>query len=839
MLTTASALRESNSCVLNGRFDPLKNNFTSISVRGKSVVDYIITSNSLLHLINDFHVYTMSDLLLTYGLESLIGERSRPPDHSFVYSSVNTSQYNVLQCSHTVESVYTSTHVATTPVKFCLRNIPDVFMNNINWNLNVSTVCDKLNFHMQEGITLDELNDTYEVLCDATRLEMSTYLSKRSPYKGKGRSRPYWNNTLSELYKWAKDRERDFLACKRRGRANAQLYSQLMSIYKSAQMVFDRALRNAERQYNRNRIIKIDDLCNKNPTEFWKCIKKLGPSKNTKIPQIVKNKNNVIVNELEQVLGEWKQAFCGLMNVPDIVNDVYYSELVYIYHLSETYVSIDNNHVINRNVSLYELRAAARRLKANKAVGCDNIPNEIIKLPAMENVLVRLFNVCLSKGVVPAIWRKSIISPIPKDKNKDQLIPLNYRGISLLSTLSKLFTSIINTRLAEYLSSKHILVDEQNGFRKHRSCTDHLFVLNSAIRNRLNINKNSFVAFVDMEKAFDRVDRRLLFFRLQQYGINGRIYEIIKAIYTGNKSSVKVNDNMTDWYDVNCGVRQGDILSPLLFNLYINDLVVTIKKLNLGIAMGNLTLGVLLYADDLAILAENESDLQIMLNTLYTWCEKWKLRVNINKTNVIHFRAIRFPRSTVEIKYGECDVLYTSQYKYLGIYVDEYLKYDIGIKNLSDAGQRALGSIIGKCKQLKDFSYRTFTKLYETCVNPVLNYSSAVWGYKSRDCINKVYFSAIRYFWGVHKFCPILALQGEMGWKLPVDWQQINMIIYWNHLCSMSDDRLTKKVFLYDYSICDRNWCAEVKNIMSRVDMMETFQNCVLCIVSKFSKSFR
>ena len=170
-----------------------------------------------------------------------------------------------------------------------------------------------------------------------------------------------------------------------------------------------------------------------------------------------------------------------------------------------------------------------------------------------------------------------------------------------------------------YANICNILVDEQNGFRKNRSCSDHIFTLSSVIQNRLHENKPTFAAFLDMEKAFDRVYRDLL--RLLEYGIDGKLYNSIKNMYGDNKSSILLNDLSTDCFNVTSGVRQGDTLYPILFSLFINELAVGVNNLNLGIDIGGKKLSILLYVDDIVLMSESEGNLQKILDYCHKWCK--------------------------------------------------------------------------------------------------------------------------------------------------------------------------------------------------------------------------
>ena len=156
------------------------------------------------------------------------------------------------------------------------------------------------------------------------------------------------------------------------------------------------------------------------------------------------------------------------------------------------------------------------------SVGPDRIPNEVLMNSSLHGVLHLFFNLCFTHHIVPKIWQKAIISPIPKSSLKDPFVQLNYRGISLLSCICKLYSSVINNRLSSYCDCNKLIEEEQNGFRPSRSCLDHVFVLSSVIRNRQSDNMSTFAAFIDMKKAFDWVDRDFLLFKiLSQFGIKG------------------------------------------------------------------------------------------------------------------------------------------------------------------------------------------------------------------------------------------------------------------------------------------------------------------------------
>ena len=390
--------------------------------------------------------------------------------------------------------------------------------------------------------------------------------------------------------------------------------------------------------------------------------------------------------------------------------------------------------------------------------------------------------------------------------------------------MSKAYSSLLNDRIVNFCNANDIFPDEQNGFRAKRSCEDHIFSLSTIIKNRINDKKDTFCAFVDLEKAFDWVNRNLLLYRLLCHDIQGKMYGAVKSILTNTQSCVQLgNEDCTNWFENVCGVRQGDSLSPTLFSLYINDLVKTLKENGPLLNIGGLLINILLYADDMVLMADNENDLQKLLEIMYDWCSKWRLSLNKEKTQVVHFRPSNKSSSNFVFLYGKDTLRTVSTYKYLGIILDEFLNYNACIKTLSISGGRALGGVISKFKSFRNVGYNTFTKLYYAGVTPVLDYASGVWGYVRGDEIQHIQNRAMRYFLGVHRFCPIAGMQGDMGWVTPRLNRFLPIVRLWNRLLLMNNDRITKKIFEWDFTK-KKGWCSEVAKIF---DVMGIKNKCL------------
>ena len=215
------------------------------------------------------------------------------------------------------------------------------------------------------------------------------------------------------------------------------------------------------------------------------------------------------------------------------------------------------------------------------------------------------------------------------------------------------------------------------------------------------------------------------------------------------------------------GVRQGDVLSPTLFALFVNDLAIGIKDMHMGVPYGEDDISILLYADDIVILAENEENLQKMITHLENWCNKWRLKINYSKTNLIHFRTRRKPRTHFIFRYEDVPLEVVEKYKYLGVYFNEFLNFDESSNILAESSGRALGGIIAKFKNLKNVTYDIYTKLFQTGVTPIMDYCAGVWGFNDHKAFDNVQNRAMRYFLGVNKFVPTHLLYGDMGWLMP------------------------------------------------------------------------
>ncbi len=824
-------LIESKFCVCNGRVTPEYDDYTFIHTRGKSVIDYICVPIDCLTQCCEFKVQTARDMVNLYcDIEDVDIDLSKMiPDHSILTLKFDTRAYRPSVLPPRDESdnghrgicnEYDQNHVYFQ--RFNVNSIPEDFLSSQESRDKLISLIDNIE-HVRE--LQNEIDEVYLRFCTLYHNEMNSFLQSKNvhplAYKRFKRStKPFWNETLSYLWDILCEKEKAFLLCEnnRRGQFRYEFYN--------AQKHFDKEYRRAERNFRKGKIIDIENVSTADPNKFWDNIKKLGPIKRQDIPMEVYDEHGSIVTGTNNVLHKWKVDFENLYNFrpqPGQFDDDFYNECMRDLEQGD---HGDYFNELDDKIVYEEVKKVIDHARKHKSVGIDNLPNEIFKNRESEQLLTTLFDKIYTCHLTPTVWNLAIIKPIPKNSSADPRLPLEYRGISLLSTVYKLFTSVLNNRIVRLAERHHIYADEQNGFRKDRSCVDHLFSLTSIIRNRKRDKLPTYVAFVDFEKAFDRVDRNLLYFKLKSMGVGGKMLNMIKCIYSNCESCINVNGYLTDNFPTEFGVRQGDTLSPTLFGLFINDLVQDMDLYGKGVNLcQNLKVSCLLYADDLAILAESEEDLQGMLNVLQTWCQKWRMRVNVRKTKVVHFRTVSQDRTPYKFSFNDDLVECVDKYKYLGIILDEHLDFNTTASVLAGSANRALGSIYTKFNKLKGLGFNTFSTLYHSGVAPILDYCSGVWGYQNHGQINTVQNRAIRFYLGVHKFAPNLAITGDVGWISSGVRHKIEMFRLWNRLINMDVDRLTKKIFMYDYEKrrTAGSWCSDILKIFRSLDNVEQY----------------
>lgn len=233
--------------------------------------------------------------------------------------------------------------------------------------------------------------------------------------------------------------------------------------------------------------------------------------------------------------------------------------------------------------------------------------------------------------MVPTDWTRSLV--VLFHKKGDNTLLKNYRPISLLSQVYKVFSRVITTRLYQRLDEYQ--PREQAGFRKGFGTIDHIFTLRQLIQKTEEYNRPLYLAYVDYEKAFDSVEHWAVVDSLKRCHIDDRYIEILRNLYKSATMTVQLTEN-TNPIQIQKGVRQGDVISPKLFNNALEDIFKTLDWTEKGININGMYLSHLRYADDIVITAESESELQTMITQLYHASLEVGLKMNMDKTKVMH-----------------------------------------------------------------------------------------------------------------------------------------------------------------------------------------------------------
>ena len=384
--------------------------------------------------------------------------------------------------------------------------------------------------------------------------------------------------------------------------------------------------------------------------------------------------------------------------------------------------------------------------------------------------------------------------------------------------------------MVQHLDENNLLCDEQNGFCKNRLRAHHIFSLTSIICNRMQQGQHTYCTFVNFSKAFDVVDRELMFLTMVKNGICGQILTIARQLYTNTMNTVCINNMFSEEFCSKNGMRQGDNYSPTAFGNFINGLIEELKNTNVGVNLGSGdVICNLAYADDIVLLAESSENLQKLLTVLESWCKKWRVLVNTSKTKAMLFRKRRSrPNDPVLSLYGQkLEDVY--DYKYLGITLNCHLDQTHTLEILARAASRALGAMLSMTRTNYDLGYRTYTRLFNATVVPILDYAFGAWstgGWGAHQKMDIIQNRAMRFFCGLPRASLVASLIGDMGWLPGVIRRDLDCLRFYNQLISMKNDRFTKRVFDYDQKLMlPGGWSQNVRTICASVGREEAWKD--------------
>lgn len=467
------------------------------------------------------------------------------------------------------------------------------------------------------------------------------------------------------------------------------------------------------------------------PHAFWRFVKTFvsvgRPSRVT--GPIRDSASGVLVHSGPAYLRAWQSYFATLGNAPFVLNGraVPFTELPPRPAVADDVGPAE----LEAEFTEAEVDAAVKRAKLGKAGGPDGWKPEMLRYACIVPQLTRLFNHIREREEIPSAWGLGTIIALPK--RGDLADPANYRGITLLGVVAKTFGSTLANRLEMYLESGGHLSAAQNGFRSGRGCMDNLYTLSVALTECKAAGQAYTVAFLDIKKAFDRVWRDGLWHKLRSlYNVTGKFARLLEKSYDVHQARVQINGEYSDVFDVTVGTKQGATESPLLFAVFINDLATELEAsgrgLNLPLTKRMLTC--LLLADDLALFAPSNDDMQWLLSVCTRWAKKWRLEFGVHKCGVLHPRDANGTLVRVAdlstLRLQEQDVAWVPTYRYLGLVVRHDADWCDTIADRRSATTRALGGVHDTLV-MRNLALSAKISIVRAMIVPVALYGCELW----------------------------------------------------------------------------------------------------------------
>ena len=337
---------------------------------------------------------------------------------------------------------------------------------------------------------------------------------------------------------------------------------------------------------------------------------------------------------------------------------------------------------------------------------------------ALSEQLVYLLNCSFETGIVPSAWKMATVIPLYKGGSRKDVS--NFRPVSLLPLPSKIMERVVHNRIYSHLENTNLLDPNQGGFRKKHSTIGTISQLTNEIFEGMNNRIMTVACFIDMAKAFDTVNHKILCKKLYKLGINGRLIDWLENYLSGRKQCTLANGTTSPYHDIICGVPQGSILGPLLFITYMNDLRTACKNSKY-----------LLYADDTVIFNTNENQIatnqiQRDLDAVSLWCDQNQLTIHVKKTKYVIFglRSQTRKLNDHELFIKNQKLQKVATYKYLGMILDSYLTFNNHLQQTLNVISHKLLLL---CKLRKYIDKHTAITLYKSMILPIMEYGDVIY----------------------------------------------------------------------------------------------------------------
>lgn len=490
----------------------------------------------------------------------------------------------------------------------------------------------------------------------------------------------------------------------------------------------------------------------------------------------VKDKEGNLLTEPADVDNRWKEYFSELLNAGEGEYEGNHGEL-------------EGQRNVEAGITPEEVNAALKRMKRNKAVGCDGLPVEIFKEAegTLMPYLVVMFNEVYGSMSVPTDWSRALICRI--FKKGDRTVCSNFRGISLLPHIGKTYERILEARLRVVVEEK--LGEWQYSYRPGRGTTDLIFALRMLVEKAWEWNVEEHMVFLDLKKAFDRVPRNKLWRVLEdpRYGVPGHLIRAIRGLYQRTESAVISDYRDSQWFEITSGVRQGSVLSPLLFIIYMDNIMKNIIEAD-GYATSTFA-----YADDVALISDSVEILQGTVNRWFEHLNEMGMELNIEKCE---YMIVSRNAGDENITINNQEVKRVNNFKYLGADFNSKGDMTLEINERIKKYNRELNSLY---PLLRDpaIPKKVKTTIYTTILRPVLCYGCETWKLttKTKSKIQAAEMKALRV---IHRCTRLDRIRNEvirqqMGIESVLHYVERAQLRWFGHVMRMEEQRYPRKFY--------------------------------------------